>query len=51
MTFLISFQAVYTQIQIRNLLTMINHGNQPKDVKSDAGLIKTISAFGIVGKI
>ncbi|CAC5356847.1 FIG4 [Mytilus coruscus] len=42
-------KAVYTQIQIRNLLTMINHGNQPKDVKSDAGLIKTISAFGIVG--
>jgi hypothetical protein len=30
---------------------MINHGNLPKDVRSDAGLIKTISAFGIVGMV
>ena len=44
-------QAVYSQVQVRNLLTMINHGNLPKDVRSDAGLIKTISAFGIVGMV
>ena len=41
----------YTQREIRDLLLMIDVGNRPKTTqKGSAGLSRTVSAFGIVGK-
>ncbi|XP_033740516.1 polyphosphoinositide phosphatase-like [Pecten maximus] len=45
-------KAEYSMVQIRNLLTMIKHGNINKDSKLKAGdspLAKSVSAFGIFG--
>ena len=48
---LFSLQVEYTQREIRNLLLMIDVGNRPKTTqKGSAGLTRTVSAFGIVGK-
>ncbi|KAJ8315856.1 hypothetical protein KUTeg_008006, partial [Tegillarca granosa] len=41
----------YDKTQIRNILTMIKHGNITKDTKKtdSTSLIKSVSAFGIIG--
>ena len=48
---LFSLQVEYTQRENRDLLLMIDVGNRPKTTqKGSAGLTRTVSAFGIVGK-
>ena len=48
---LFSLQVEYTQREIRDLLLMIDVGNRPKTTqKGSAGLTRTVSSFGIVGK-
>lgn len=40
----------YTSKEIRDMLTMIEHGNKSKpSQKGNSGLIRTVSAFGILG--
>ncbi|XP_074642005.1 polyphosphoinositide phosphatase-like [Tubulanus polymorphus] len=39
----------YTQRQIRDMLMMIDFGNRSKQMRTTAGLFRTVSAFGIVG--
>lgn len=44
-------QVEYSKTEIRNILTMINVGNQtPLARRGGVGLTKTVSAFGIVGE-
>lgn len=44
------FQVEYSQRQIKELLAMINEGNRAQSgQRQQAGLSRTVSAFGIVG--
>ena len=48
---LCNYKVEYTPKEIRDLLLMIDVGNRPRvQQKGSAGLTRTVSAFGIVGK-
>ena len=40
----------YSHQEIRDLLSMIDFGNRPRQ-RNNLGFTKTVSAFGIVGKV
>ena len=45
-------QVEYTSKEIRDLLLMIDVGNRARgQLKDNVGLARTVSAFGLVGKL